>query len=109
MIYLGGGHFGNFWQRERPYALDAKCIEVYHWRHALVRDAADEPCIDETRVAEHLAASLADPAASAAILQRMQRYRDSRGVYADGGCIDSTREQIKWVCEGTGDLVLPVQ
>lgn len=109
VIYLGGGHFGNFWQRERPYALDAKCIEVYHWRHAVVRDEADEPRIDETRVAEHLAASRADPAASAAILQRMQRYRDSRGVYADGGCIDSTREQIKWVCEGTGDLVLPVQ
>jgi hypothetical protein len=30
----------------------------------------------------------------ASIVQRMMRYRDVSGTYAEGGCIDSTREFI---------------
>lgn len=109
VIYLGGGRFGNFWKRDEPYDFDAKCIEVYHWRHATFHDDAGELRIDEARVADHVARTLADPAETVRVLARMQRYRDGRGIYAEGGCIDSTREQIKWVCEGTRDLVLPAE
>lgn len=107
VIYLGGGRFGNFWKRDQPYDFDAKCIEVYHWRHATFHDEQGDLRVDEDRVADHVAGTLADPAETARVLARMQRYRDGRGIYAEGGCIDSTREQIKWVCEGTRDLVLP--
>lgn len=107
VIYLGGGLFGNFWKRDQPYDFDAKCIEVYHWRHATYHDEGGELRVDEDKVADHVARTLADPEETARVLARMQRYRDGRGIYAEGGCIDSTREQIKWVCEETRDLVLP--
>lgn len=107
VIYLGGGSFGNFWKRDQPYGFDAKCVEVYHWRHATFHDADGELRVDEARVADHVARTLADPAETARVLARMQRYRDGRGIYAEGGCIDSTREQFKWVCDGTRDLELP--
>lgn len=109
VIYLGGGRFGNFWKRDQPYDFDAKCIEVYHWRHATFHDEEGELRVDEDKVADHVARTLADPAETARVLARMQRYRDGRGIYAEGGCIDSTREQIKWVCEETRDLVLPAE
>jgi hypothetical protein len=107
VVYLGGGLFANFWKRDQPYAFDAKCVEVYHWRHATFRDAEGELRMDEDVVAEHVARTLRDPAETARILERMQRYRDRRGVYADGGCIDSTREQLRWVRPGTSDIELP--
>jgi hypothetical protein len=40
------------------------------------------------------------------IIERMMRYRDVRGVYAEGGCIDASRDVVRWVCPGTSDLVL---
>ncbi|MFC5303428.1 hypothetical protein [Azospira restricta] len=107
VIYLGGGLFSNFWQRDRPYTLAGKCIEVYHWRHAARRDDDGELQIDETVVEARVRQSLADPEASAAILAAMLRYRDPQGVYADGGCIDSTRECPRRICPGTADIVLP--
>ncbi|WP_225784782.1 hypothetical protein [Xenophilus sp. Marseille-Q4582] len=107
VIYLGGGHFCNFWQKDRPFDFEAKCLEVYHWRDGLWHDAEGEAQIDEARVAEAVARTREDPAGMQRILARMQRYRDPRGVYADGGCVDSTREQLRWVCPGTADLRLP--
>jgi hypothetical protein len=41
------------------------------------------------------------------ILQRMLRYRDGRGIYAEGGCIDATREHLRWVCPETAQVQLP--
>ena len=41
------------------------------------------------------------------IMQRMLRLRDGKGVYADGGCIDATREHLRWVLPGTTDLQIP--
>ena len=41
------------------------------------------------------------------MLERMMRYRDGRGIYADGGCIDATREHPRWMCPGTSTLELP--
>jgi hypothetical protein len=107
VIYLGGGLFSNFWQRERPYTLTHKCVELYHWRHAAYADAGGTLRIDESEVERRLAASLADPQACEAILQRMMRPRDPYRVYGDGGCIDTTREFLRWVRPGTCDVALP--
>jgi hypothetical protein len=53
--------------------------------------------MDESIVEQKVQSTLADPAATAAVLQRMQRYKDGRGIYADGGCMDTTRESPRWV------------
>lgn len=107
VIYLGGGQFSNFWQRERPYTLDAKCLEIYHWRDGVYTDAQGELQMDETRVEDHCRHTLQDPDRTHAILQRMQRMRDPQGVYAEGGCIDTTREHPRGVAREDGTLPLP--
>lgn len=108
VMYLGGGLFTNFWKRDQPYTLQAKCLEIYHWRHGLYRDAQGDERINETEVDARVAATLQDPAEVARIMAVMERYRESRGVYTTaGGCIDTTREFARWVCPGTADLVLP--
>ena len=38
---------------------------------------------------------------------RMLRMRDPKGVYAEGGCIDTTREYPKSVSRDHCELVLP--
>ena len=107
VIYLGGGLFSNFWKRDQPYTLDDKCLEIYHWRHATYTDAEGELRVDEGRVDALVAASRLDPAETDHILALMQRYREPRGVYLDGGCMDTTRESARWVCPGSADIVLP--
>lgn len=107
VFYLGGGLFCNFWKSDQPYTLASKCIEVYHWRHGASRNAAGELAMDENVVEARVRATQADPQAAADILARMMRLRDPRGVYAEGGCIDTTREYPRRVCPGTADLVLP--
>lgn len=107
VIYLGGGLFSNFWKRDRPYTLESKCLEIHHWRHGVHRDASGEPAMDEAIVERRVAASMADPAATARILEEMMRLREPKGCYGHGGCIDTTREAPRRVCPGTADLVLP--
>lgn len=107
VFYLGGGLFNNFWERGVPYTLTSKCVEIYHWRHGLRTDAAGKRYIDEQIVKEHVHATLADPEATAVILERMMRIRDPQGVYAAGGCIDATRERVRWVRPDHCDIVLP--
>jgi len=108
VIYLGNGLFTNFWQRERPFTFADKCVEIYHWRHASYRDDEGELRIDEAVVAAHVAATRADPVRFAAVVARMARLRDGRGVYDQGGCIDASREFPRRVCPGTADINLPV-
>jgi len=107
VIYLGAGLFSNFWKRHQPYTLADKCLEIYQWRHALYTDAAGHERIDETKVEALVAAARQDPAEVERILALMQRYREPRGVYLNGGCLDTTREFARWVHPGTSDLVLP--
>lgn len=107
VIYLGGGQFSNFWKREKPYTLADKCLEIYQWRNALYRDPEGDERIDEAKVETLVAATQQDEPALERILALMQRYREPRGVYRDGGCLDTTREFARWVCPGTTDLVLP--
>ena len=107
VFYLGGGLFNNFWKREQPFTLEAKCLELFHWRHAVYTDGAGELRIDEAVVEARVGASLDNPAEAAQILQQMLRLREPKGVYQSGGCIDTSREYPRWVCPGTTDLVLP--
>lgn len=107
VFYHGGGVFTNFWKRDRPYTIEAKCLEIFHWRDGYRCEAGGQPWIDEDIVAEHVRATLADPERKRAIMARMLRYRDPRGVYRDGGCMDTTREYPRRVCPGSPDLVLP--
>jgi hypothetical protein len=107
VIYLGEGLFTNFWKHDKPYTLADKCLEIFHWRHATYQDADGDVRMDETKVETLVAATLLDPAETARIQTRMQRYREARGVYVDGGCLDTTREFARWVHPGSTDIVLP--
>jgi hypothetical protein len=63
--------------------------------------------MNEAIVAAKVAETAANPAALAQVVARMSRLRDGRGVYADGGCIDFSREFARNVCPGTADIVVP--
>lgn len=107
VFYLGCGLFTNFWKRDNPYTLTSKCLELFHWRNATYRDRAGALQIDETVVEQLVRGSMNDPAEVERILGIMLRLRDPKGVYADGGCIDTSREYPRWVCPGTSDMALP--
>lgn len=109
VLYLGGGLFTNFWKRDRPYTLDAKCLEIYHWRHGVQSTADGALFMDEAVVDDRVAASLADAAEGLRILAEMKRWREPKGCYGNGGCIDTTRESPRWVCPGTSDMAIPLQ
>ena len=97
VLYLGRGLFSNFWKREQPFTIEAKCIEIFHWRHGVYRNDRGELGMDESVVERLVEETLANPMAKKAIMDTMFRMRDRRGVYADGGCIDCTRDFPRWV------------
>jgi hypothetical protein len=108
VVYLGNGRFTNFWKPGRSYTLAEKCVEIYHWRHGLYRDAQGEARIDEQHIQPLIAATLADPQRLAQVMARMTRWREPRGVYTEaGGCMDTTREFARWVRPGTCDMAIP--
>lgn len=109
VIYLGNGLFANFWKHDQPFSVTAKCLELYHWRHATYLDDEGDLRIDEAKVAALVEATQQDPAEVARIVALMWRYREARGIYRDGGCIDTTREFPRWVHPGTADLELPAK
>ena len=100
VIYMGGGLFSNFWKQERPYTLEDKCIEIFHWRDGAYEDDRHEWQMDEDKVDACVAHTQSDSARRSQVLQRMMRLRDPQGVYAEGGCLDATREQPKGVWPG---------
>jgi hypothetical protein len=107
VMYMGGGLFSNFWKRETPFTLESKAIEIFHWKDGVYTDAQGELQMDESVVERLVAQTQADPEAAAGVLERMLRMRDPKGVYAQGGCIDTTREYPKNVSREHCDLVLP--
>jgi hypothetical protein len=108
VMYLGGGLFTNFWKQGQPYTLVSKCVEIYHWRHAVFLDAQGDERIDEDKVDALVTTTMQDPSEVARIMAVMARYREPRGVYTEaGGCIDTTREFARWVRPDTADLILP--
>lgn len=107
VMYMGGGLFSNFWKRETPFTLESKAIEIFHWRHGVYTDAQGELQMDEAVVDRLVAQTMANPQAKAQVLEKMIRMRDPQGVYAQGGCIDTTREYPKSVSRDHCELVLP--
>ena len=108
VLYLGGGLFSNFWKRDQPYTLMQKCLEIYHWRHGVYRDAQGVEHMDEDNVAMCMESTLQQPAELQRCMAQMQRYREARGIYTDaGGCLDTTREFSRWVRPDTADLMFP--
>ncbi len=107
VIYIGDGLFANFWTPDNHYTLESKCIEIYHWRDAVRRNADGDLWIDEAAVERHVKESMSDAAAVKNILEKMICPRDSRGVYADGGCMDISREFPRLLCPETTDIELP--
>jgi hypothetical protein len=94
VIYLGGGRFCNLWDRARPYTLEEKCLEIYYWSQCVEVSPAGVPWMNEAVVKERVQLALSDPAIKKPILQKMMVYRDPAGVYADGGCIDLSRDSF---------------
>jgi Protein-glutamine gamma-glutamyltransferase len=107
VMYMGGGLFSNFWKRDQPFTLESKAIEIFHWRDGVYTDAQGELQMDESVVDRHVAQTECDPHARAQVLERMVRMRDPKGVYAQGGCIDTTREYPRSVSLDQCELVLP--
>jgi hypothetical protein len=97
VIYLGGGRFCNLWDRHRPYTLEEKCLEIYYWSQCVEVNSAGIAWMNEAVVKERVQLALADPAIKKPILQKMMVYRDPAGVYADGGCIDLSRDSFSSV------------
>ena len=106
VFYLGGGLFTNFWKPNAPYTLTSKCVEIYHWRNATWRDQAGMLQIDENAVEERVRHSLMNQAEVDSIMQEMLRLREPKGIYINGGCIDTSREYPRCVCPGTSDMAL---
>jgi hypothetical protein len=109
VFYLGNGLFNNLWKCDKPYSMIEKCVEIYHWRSGMYKDAEGNLQMDESIVEERSRATMSDPVDLERVLDCIMRLRDPFGVYADGGCIDTTREYPRWVCPGTSDIILPGQ
>ena len=107
VIYMGGGLFSNFWQRDRPYTLESKAIEIYHWKDGLFADDQGQMQMNESVVEQCVAQTQADAPQRAQVLERMLRMRDPKGVYDQGGCLDTTREYPRCVSPDHCELVLP--
>jgi hypothetical protein len=107
VIYIGNGLFANFWKRDQPYSFVGKCVEIYHWRDGTYVDAAGDLRMDESIVDAKVAETMADPVRFAEVVAKMARLRDGRDIYADGGCVDYSREYPRCICPGTAEIVLP--
>ena len=107
VIYVGSGLFSNFWKRDQPFTLQSKCIEIFHWRDGVQTNSAGELWMDEAKVDACVQDTLQKPDKEQHILQQMMRIRDAKGVYADGGCLDATREYPKQIDPSACELSLP--
>lgn len=107
VMYMGGGLFSNFWQRDTPFTLESKAIEIFHWRDGVYTDAQGELQMDETVVERLVQQTQAAPEARNRVLERMLRMRDPKGVYEHGGCIDTSREYPRSVSCESCELDLP--
>jgi len=107
VIYVGGGLFSNFWKRDQPFTLVDKCVEIYHWRDGLRTRENGECWIDESIVEDCVKATQQHPEKLKQVLEVMMRIRDGKGIYAEGGCLDATRECPKQIAPTACELKLP--
>ena len=94
VIYIGGGRFCNLWDRQKPYTLEEKCLEIFYWSKSTAVNGNGMLYMNEDAVKEQVEEALRDPAIRRSILEKMMVYRDPTGVYADGGCIDLSRDSF---------------
>ncbi|MCM0035496.1 MAG: hypothetical protein NBV66_06885 [Burkholderiaceae bacterium] len=106
VVYHGGGEFCNLWERTKPFTMIDKCLEIYHWRNGVFYDADGVLKMNEDIVRDKVAETKKSAVETNRIVAKMMRYRDVRGVYQEGGCIDASRDVVRWVCPNTSDLVL---
>jgi hypothetical protein len=106
LFYIGNGLFSDFWKRDKAFTLELKCLEIYHWRDSTYQDEQGVHWMDEQRVQQHMRQTEQSPEKIAEIMSKMQRIQDGRGVYADGGCIDPSREYTRWVRPKSCDIQL---
>jgi hypothetical protein len=99
--------FSNFWNREKPYSLEHKCLEIYYWRDGVVSDEQGVLKMDEDIVNRKVKATLSNPVKTSEILALMTKFRDPSGVYKNGGCIDTTREYPRSIHMDWCEVVLP--
>lgn len=104
VVYMGAGKFVNLWDKTDPYPIETKCLEIYHWRHCVERTPSGALRMNEDRVKEMVDASQTDAPIKQQILNQMMEYRAPVGVYGEGGCIDLTRENARWVCPQTTNI-----
>ena len=107
VIYLGSNLFTNFWKRDQPFSLEAKCVEVFHWKDGAYEGVDGELHMDEGVVESCVIKTMSDEGVKNAVIDRMMRYRDPKGVYELGGCIDTSRESPRWVGQTTTDIHIP--
>ena len=107
VCYIGAGLFNNFWKSNEPFTLQSKCLEIYHWRHGVELNQAGELCMNEDIVEHRVRQSCSLPGEVDAILDKMLRFRDPSGVYDQGGCIDASREHLRWVVPSTTNICIP--
>jgi hypothetical protein len=107
IFYLGNGLFNNFWTPTKVFSLQRKCLEIYHWRHATYRKPDGSLAVNDDIVDERVRETMADPQAVERIYSMMLKLREPQGVYKDGGCIDATRECLRWVHPGVSEITLP--
>lgn len=107
IFYVGNGRFNNFWTPSKIFTLRRKCVEIYHWRDATYRKEDGSLHVNDDVVDERVAETLADPQAIDRIVTLMLKLREPRGVYVDGGCIDATRECLRWVHPDVAEITFP--
>ena len=106
VIYLGDGKFSNFWQFNKPYSLEDKCIEIFCWRYGLEKDSNGIYFINEQRVNELKKIFMSNTHLKSRIMESMMAYRDPHQVYEKGGAMDTTREHLKLLSLEFSDIFL---
>jgi hypothetical protein len=106
VCYLGAGQFVNLWDKTKPYSIEEKCVEIYHWRHGVQTQASGDCTMDEDIVHEKMEATFADAEETRRVLALMMEYRAPPGIYGTGGCIDMSRDSLKWLCHETSNINL---
>lgn len=107
VCYLGAGLFNNFWKSNQPFTLQSKCLEIYHWRHGAFVDDAGVLQMNEDIVEQRVHQSMSIPDEVDLIFSKMMCFRDPSGVYAAGGCIDASREHLRWAGPSTTNISIP--
>ena len=105
VFYLGGGKFANFWKRGQSFDLLTKCLEIHHWRDGVYTNEKGVLKMDERRVELLVAQTLAAPEECARVFERMHRLRDAQGIYAEGGCMDATREAPMFILPPHSEMI----